>query len=516
MTGAGYQHLFELGRGGMGSAHLARAIGAEGFERLVVIKRLLPHLMEHPDAIRRFLGEARVAAALHHSNIVGVQHSGRDEQGYYIVYDYVEGAALDELVDRVELRMTQLPIPIMLRVALDALHGLHAAHTARDNAGAPLGILHRDISPENLLVGRDGVTRVLDFGIAKSAIASVTTDQNYLVGKLMFMAPEYLARGPTTAALDVYALGVSLWVALTGEAPWPGATEAQLVTAITLKGVPAVSSKRQVPGAIDELIARATALKPEERFADALQMIEAIEKLDRATGWLATHREVAALVDAHCGVDLERRRERISAASRVPDPVSSTGPVSLPVAGSGDGSVAATTNQAHQEQFHVEYPAQVATAPVPLVQQRRKEVDEDPPELPLSGGRWWIPALLFSVIAAGLVAVFWLRGGGNASPEPTPDPSALAAASTPHAGPDAGVSGPAPSAQPVAASTATTNPSPAGTQRANGTLPKAPTSPSAAASVETSAVPVAAPPKTGTPVSTGDPGINKQNPYRRP
>lgn len=511
MTGAEYQHLFELGRGGMGSAHLARAIGAEGFERLVVIKRLLPHLMEHPDAIRRFLGEAKVAAALHHANIVGVQRSGRDQEGYYIVYDYVEGAALDELVDRVELRMKQLPIPVMLRVALDALNGLHAAHTARDNAGTSLGILHRDISPENLLVGRDGVTRVLDFGIAKSAIASVTTDQNYLVGKLMFMAPEYLARGPTGPALDVYALGISLWVALTGESPWPGATEAQLVTQITLKGVPRVSSKRQVPAAIDELIAKATAMSQAERFANALEMIEAIEQLDRATGWLATHRDVAALVEEHCGVDLERRRERISAANRVPQdtPAEPGSPPSV------SGSVAATTNL---ERVSSEIPEDSlvgnGTAPVPLVQARRTPL-EDPPVVPLNGGRWWVPALVFSLIAAGVFGALFLRGGATAAPEPALEASVQSAASAASAL-DAGI----PTTQATGVATQAEGEA-GGTQQATtaqrqgvGVKPTQKAQPSSPPPAEPRSA--ATPAKTAAPANTGESGINKQNPYRRP
>ncbi|MCA9643271.1 MAG: protein kinase, partial [Myxococcales bacterium] len=468
---------------------------------------------------------------LHHSNIVGVQHSGRDEQGYYIVYDYVEGAALDELVDRVELRMTQMPIPVMLRIGLDALNGLHAAHTARDHAGNSLGILHRDISPENLLVGRDGVTRVLDFGIAKSAIASVTTDQNYLVGKLMFMAPEYLARAPTSAALDVYALGISLWVALTGESPWPGATEGQLVTEITLKGVPRVSTKRQVPAAIDDLIARATAIKQEDRFVDALQMIEAIEALDRATGWLATHRDVAALVEAHCGVDLERRRGRISAENRLRDPADET-PESLPEpSGSlvASGSVAAATNSDIEGQIPGEAVTRELTAPVPLVQERRFARDEAPPLLPLNGGRWWIAALLVSVSALGLVALLWLRGGVSAAPEPTANSAALGDAPRPPSSAvdenaDAGGGGSLPPA-----ASATNSETESQNPRGKAAPPRTTAPPKTAAPVEAAAptetaapVETAAPPttsvpaKTGAPAGTGEPGINKQNPYRRP
>ncbi|MEZ4233675.1 MAG: serine/threonine-protein kinase [Polyangiaceae bacterium] len=506
MTGAAYEHLFELGRGGMGSAHLARAIGAEGFERLVVIKRLLPHLMEHPDAIRRFLGEAKVAAALHHANIVGVQHSGLDDQGYYIVYDYVEGAALDELVDRVELRMKQLPIPVMLRVALDALNGLHAAHTARDHAGAPLGILHRDISPENLLVGRDGVTRVLDFGIAKSAIASVTTDQNYLVGKLMFMAPEYLARGPVSPALDVYALGVSLWAALTGESPWPGASEAQLVTAITQAGLPPVSSKRQVPAAIDELIARATARDQSERFADALAMIEAIEALDRSTGWLATHRDVAALVEEHCGVDLERRRGRISQASRAAGATLQDPPENAPLVVGATTNRGSLTSDVGNEQIPRETQRREPTAPLPLVQPRREQAEAA--VIPLDRSRWWLGALVFSVIALGASGALWFGRDTSAAAEPTLEASAQPVAAT-ASGQAAAPLETVPPADAPAASVLVGSPATPPT-----VSPPPPPAPTMTSLPSATGRP---PPPHATPVgaSGGEPVINKKNPYRQ-
>src|SRR5690349_22418649 len=129
---ASYQSIMELGRGGMGTVHLARAVGAGGFERLVVVKRLNRDLLGQPDAVRRFLDEARHAALIHHANVVGIHQIGKDEKGYFLVLDYVEGASLEGLVDRVALSRETLPAPIVLRIALDALSGLHAAHRAED------------------------------------------------------------------------------------------------------------------------------------------------------------------------------------------------------------------------------------------------------------------------------------------------------------------------------------------------------------------------------------------------
>ena len=139
--------------------------------------------------------------------------------------DYVEGGSLDDLVGRATQRNQKIPPSIVLRIALDALAGLSAAHGATDPLGRPLGLLHRDVSPQNVLIGRDGVTRLADFGVAKSALASVQTDQNYLVGKLMYLPPEYLKRSPVGPTLDIYSLGVTLWTAFAGRDPWPNASE---------------------------------------------------------------------------------------------------------------------------------------------------------------------------------------------------------------------------------------------------------------------------------------------------
>src|SRR5688572_21173706 len=225
----GYRILFELARGGMGAAFLARAEGAGGFERLVVLKRIRAERAEDPKSVERFLREARVAAAIHHANVIGTQHVEVDEQGPFIVLDYVDGASLEDLVDRAQLKQQTLPVPIVLRIALDALAGLEAVHGASDAQGKRLNVLHRDMSLQNILVGRDGVTRLLDFGIARSDLGGNTTDQRYLVGKLPYLPPEYLRREALTPAADVYGLGVTLWLGLTGKELWAGASEAQLL-----------------------------------------------------------------------------------------------------------------------------------------------------------------------------------------------------------------------------------------------------------------------------------------------
>lgn len=307
-----YATLLELGRGGMGSAALACATGLGGFERLVVIKRLRKELTGDERAIKRILAEARLAASIHHANVVATQHTGVDEQGPFLVLDYVEGASLEELVDASRLRGAPLPLAVCLRIALDVLSGLSAIHGAHDSRGRPLDILHRDLSLQNVLVGRDGVARIADFGIAKSALASGMTDEGYLIGKLHYLSPEYLRRESVGPAMDVYALGVTLWLAVTGKSLWSGASDGQVMHAILSEGIPRASAVMHIHPAVDELLARACAPWPEMRYETARVMSEEIEHIQREAGLAASHREVAETLESLVGGELDQRRKLVA------------------------------------------------------------------------------------------------------------------------------------------------------------------------------------------------------------
>jgi len=305
---ANLETILELGEGGMGKAYLARAVGAGGFHRLVVIKRLNLPLLSIPDAVERFLAEARIAARIHHANVIGTQQIGRDAAGPFIVLDYIEGGSLDDLVSTREL-----PIRVILRIALDALYGLRAVHEARDVDGRSLAILHRDISLQNILVSAlDGIARLSDFGVAKSALGSVRTEEGVFVGKLPYFPPEYLRREPVGVPLDVYALGVTLWHALTRRELWEEADDAQVMRAILDDGIPPLRKYVDVAPQIEELVMRACDRDPRLRFQSAREMADAVERLDREHDWLASHAEVGTLVEETLGPDLVYRRRRVA------------------------------------------------------------------------------------------------------------------------------------------------------------------------------------------------------------
>jgi serine/threonine protein kinase len=253
-----YEVLFELASGGMGTVELAVGRGAFGVERLVAIKRIRSHLTETTEVVSRFLDEARIISQLHHANVVGLHQASEDSRGYYLVFDYVEGETLSGLIDLATIRDERVPLPIVIRVILDGLNGLNAAHEAKSANGEPLHILHRDVSKQNLIVGTDGVTRLSDFGISKSTLHSTITSQSYLAGKLIYMAPEYLSRAPVDRRMDIYAMGVTLWTAIAGREPWPEEGEAHTMTHILTDGVPTLSAAGvAVAPEIENIVTRA-------------------------------------------------------------------------------------------------------------------------------------------------------------------------------------------------------------------------------------------------------------------
>lgn len=312
-----YEVLLDIGSGGMGTISLARAtgdpLGVGGFARLVALKRPLGALASDPEVMQRFLDEARLLAQIHHANVVGIHQIGSDAEGHFLVLDYIEGGTLDELLTRTILHRKKLPPEVVLRILGDVLAGLHGVHEAADVEGRPLQMLHRDISAQNVLVGKDGVSRVADFGIAKAIISSTVTDKPYLQGRIPYMAPEYLRREAVDRRLDVYAAGVTMWTALAGRMPWGDAGEAQMVKNIVLDGVPSLSNAGvTIAPAIEAIVARACARDPAVRYASAGEMLAAIEDLGRKTGGIASHAEVAVLVEELLGLEIRARRAAIA------------------------------------------------------------------------------------------------------------------------------------------------------------------------------------------------------------
>jgi serine/threonine-protein kinase len=276
---AGRYAIFDrIAAGGMASVHLARLVGQGGFARTVAVKRLHPQFALDPEFVAMFLDEARLAARIRHPNVVATVDIVNGDGELFLVMEYVEGESFGTLLRIARERDRRVPPEVAAGVVVQALQGLHAAHEARNDLGEPLHIVHRDVSPQNVLVGTDGLARVLDFGVAKALGKLHTTREGQLKGKLGYLAPEQVLGHPVTRCSDVFAAAVVLWEALTGQRLFSAESEGNVLRRI-MDGLVEPPSKHVsgLPPALDDAVMRALAKEPVDRFETAQAMAEAIE-----------------------------------------------------------------------------------------------------------------------------------------------------------------------------------------------------------------------------------------------
>ncbi len=347
--------LTRLATGGMADIWLARELGAAGLERFVVVKRLLPHLAREPEIVDMFVSEARFVARLVHPNVVQIHDLGEDDEGYFLVMEYVAGCSASELLTAAAQAHTRFPLGAALCMAEQACRGAHAAHELRDPTGEPLGLVHRDISPHNLMVGPSGEVKLLDFGIAKATQAAEATRTGSLKGKHGYMSPEQCAATHVDRRSDVFALGIVSWELFTGARLFKRETEYATMHAIVSGDLKTASSVRpEVPAAIDAVLAKALAIDLDERFQTADAFRRALVEAAEAAGIRASRDELVATMTELLGDRLEERERALREAAKsgqVPEPAALRAALvhvdtSTPGAGSGasgsgsDGGVA--------------------------------------------------------------------------------------------------------------------------------------------------------------------------------
>jgi serine/threonine-protein kinase len=319
-----YEILAEIASGGMATVYLARLASAQGFERVVAIKKLHPHLEREKEFIEMFLDEARIAARIHHPNVVATIEFGQTPRGHFLVMDYIEGPTLAKLLSKASATGEPIPAPVAIRIVLDSLAGLQVAHDLVNEHGTAMDVVHRDVSPQNILIGLDGTGRITDFGVARAASRLAVTRTGQLKGKLGYMAPEQARGEVTDRRADVFAMGIILWESLAGRRLFKGRSdsEAETLSKVLYSDIPRISSV--VPGiapALDEICAKALARKLTDRFATCAEFIEALEQAaelsmpQRAGGppgfRIASARDVAKYVEFTYGAELAQRREAL-------------------------------------------------------------------------------------------------------------------------------------------------------------------------------------------------------------
>lgn len=268
-----YTLLRPLSTGGMGEIFLARLEGAQGFEKLCVIKKILPHLAQDKDFVDRFVDEARILVKLSHGNIAQVLDMGLHEGAPYIALEFIDGKDLRRVVARAHERALQLPLSFILYVTTRLLDALAYAHRKRGDDGKELNLVHRDVSPQNILISYEGEVKVIDFGLAKSALSSTRTHPSIVLGKFLYMSPEQARHQTVDRRSDLYAVGLCLYELIAGKGPFDGVPPGELMaTVANPKILPLSQAEPLCPPALSEVVMKALAADPTQRFQTAEEL----------------------------------------------------------------------------------------------------------------------------------------------------------------------------------------------------------------------------------------------------
>src|SRR5712692_872591 len=305
-----YQLLKKIGSGGMGQVFLARTAGTQGFEKLIVIKRLLPHLAEDEEFRDMFFDEARIAARLNHPNLIQIFDLGEEGGSYFLAMEYVAGEDLRRLERYASSQGRPVPLGLACRIAADAAAGLDYAHKARTSQGQPLGLVHRDVSPQNILVGFDGAVKLIDFGVVKALDRLQHTATGILKGKYPYMSPEQASGAEMDHRSDVFSLGIIFWELLTGARLFKGASDMITIRLVRECQVrPPSSVNPEVTSDLDALVLRALAEDPHARYPDAAAFRLAIEELILANQLQASSAHLVAFIASLYGDRIARESD---------------------------------------------------------------------------------------------------------------------------------------------------------------------------------------------------------------
>jgi eukaryotic-like serine/threonine-protein kinase len=471
-----YELVAELASGGMATVFLGRILGAGGFQRFVAIKRLHPHLASEQEFVEMFLDEARLAASIHHPNVVPILEVGTSDRGYYLVMEYIEGDTLARLLARAATSRQRIPIPIVIRIVLDTLAGLHAAHELKDDNDHHLNLVHRDVSPQNILVGINGTARITDFGVARAATRLSSTRSGQLKGKLAYMAPEQARGGQIDRRADLFAVGTVLWEVLADKRLFKGEGEADTLNRVLFEPIPKLRDiDPEIEPVLEAVTMKSLDRDPEKRFPTASVFADELEKAARTCASIASVREVADYVQKVLGQDISQQREAVRAWLAQSEPSRTELDDRDIIVGVGGAQVATTSSSAVSIPPKTISPAQPSSGLLSeITRARRKRRDRI-----LWGGAG------VSVLIVGGILVGLPRSDGTEASSTSGSSSATPAASV-HAS-----SPPAPASTPPSPATPTVAAVPPPTAVA--------TPPSSAPVAEAPAPPAPAPPTPAPP-----------------
>ena len=322
-----YRLIAEIGRGGMAEVYLALLQGDLGFNKLVVLKQIREDMADDPELLGMFLDEARLAARLRHPNVVETHEVAQENGHTFMAMEYLEGQPLHRIFQRVQ-RTGGLELSSHLRILADLLGGVHHAHELRDWDDSPLGVVHRDVTPQNVFVTYTGVVKLVDFGIAKVKDAQTHTRAGIVKGKIAYLAPEQARREDLDRRVDIFAVGVMLWEAMTKTRPWKGKSDQHILERLMAGQFPSArAANADITPELEAILARALAPEREDRYATAAEFQTAIEDYLEQRGERVDMRELGKALAHQFAEDRELIHARMEEALRV-DPMTGDVPVS--------------------------------------------------------------------------------------------------------------------------------------------------------------------------------------------
>ncbi len=299
MTDQRYNLIERLEAGGMAEVFLAEATSVQGFKKRVAIKRVLPHLASHTNFIGMFLDEARLGARLTHANIVSVFDIGKSDNSFFIVMEFVDGTNLKKIMETLRLKRQPFPLKDVIYIAMEACRGLSYAHELVDDDGNPVELVHRDVSPPNILISKRGEVKVTDFGLAKARTQLERTDPGVVKGKFSYLSPEVANGESVDARADIFALGVCVWEMLSGRRLFLGETDYETVQAVSGADVPSlVGDHAEVDPQFEAMLLKSLSRKPDDRFQTAREFGDALASYLFHHQMKVTSYDIANLVKA--------------------------------------------------------------------------------------------------------------------------------------------------------------------------------------------------------------------------
>jgi serine/threonine-protein kinase len=418
-----YDILLPIASGGMATVYLARAEGEAGFEREVALKIAHPHLSEDPDFAMHLLEEAKLAVRIRHANVVPVLDAGLDSVGVYLVMEYIEGETMAWLQREARVR-GGLDARFGLRILIDGLSGLHAAHELRGDDGTLDGVVHRDFSPQNVIVGLDGVARLTDFGIAKAITSTKQTATGVLKGKIQYMAPEQVKSEPLDRRCDIWAAGVVAWELLAQRRLFTGQNDAATLFQIVSDAPPLLRAVNpSVPPDLEAVVAAALRLKLDERTPTAHKLARELAAVAASHDMLATSEEVSHYVKTVADAKLRDRRLRAQEARSIRAPVAAPSPRKVrsapPEAPPPIGPDVTATTTVADAPAGLPPVAELASASAAGSSSRARRLR---PSLKTAT----LIAATAGALGGGILLLF-VRSGGDATASPTPSAPSISA-----------------------------------------------------------------------------------------